>query len=784
MKTTHRKPLTILLLLVVLLASCHKEEEVNKEPKVAEQPVDVQTTSATFDWTVDWPGKLSSVVEVSESQDMSHSQTFGSEAETLDHHFRVTASGLKENKEYYYRYWVWNQHYVNDKFKTDVKRFTTLADVPKVKTVEVSEVGRTTAKVTGEVMDASGAAVTQRGVCWDTGHNPTTVSSHAANGSGTGTYTVTLENLEVGQTYYVRAYAVNEKGTAYGEELSFVTGDAMKPTVTTMEVTNIEWRSATGGGMVTDDGDATVIERGICWATSPQPEIGGNHATSGTGTGSFTIDMTDLIAGTTYYVRAYAKNAVGLSYGEEVVFHAKDPELAIVVTGEVTEITYTTAHSGGMVTSDGGTEVTEWGLCWNTSHNPTVVGDHAIGSDVMGDFTAELTGLTPGTAYYVRAYVKNSVGVGYGVEKQFTTLPMTRPTVRTAAVVRVSQTAATGQGEVTDDGGTVLTECGIYYGTSPNPSVTGTKLTASSAENVFSCQMNGLNSATSYYVCAYATNSQGTGYGEAVRFSTPPEGALGAPYSIGADSKVYFSCGNLQYKASTDTWRFAEHQYDYVGDDNANISSTYSGWIDLFGWGTSGWNSGANCYQPWSTSASPMDYFPGGSNANHLTGDYANADWGVYNAISNGGNQAGLWRTLTREEWKYLIDTRTTSSGLRYAKACVNGVDGLILLPDDWNESYYPLGGTNEYSTYFSVNTISLTEWSTIEAYGAVFLPVAGSRDGTTLYDVGLKGYYWSATAYDNRSFYLGFHNEMMWPDYVYSRCSGYSVRLVRPIQQ
>ena len=155
------------------------------------------------------------------------------------------------------------------------------------------------------------------------------------------------------------------------------------------------------------------------------------------------------------------------------------------------------------------------------------------------------------------------------------------------------------------------------------------------------------------------------------------DGAILAEFSVSDSTKVYFSQGNLQYRASSKTWRFAEHQWDFVGDsingnvyengvksDNAKISSTYDGWIDLFGWGTSGWNSGANAYQPYSTSTVYSDYYPDGSYYNDLTGSYANADWGVYNKISNGGNQAGLWRTLTYSEWSYLISGRAQASRL------------------------------------------------------------------------------------------------------------------------
>ena len=169
-----------------------------------------------------------------------------------------------------------------------------------------------------------------------------------------------------------------------------------------------------------------------------------------------------------------------------------------------------------------------------------------------------------------------------------------------------------------------------------------------------------------------------------------PQGAINGVFTINENGdRVYFSQGNLQYQASTDTWRFAEHQCDYTGNDNENISQSYDGWIDLFGWGTSGYNHGASCYQPWSTSTNNSDYYAYGSYANNLYNQTGQADWG-YNAISNGVNQENSgWRTLTQAEWYYVFNTRSTVSGIRYAKAQVNGVNGVMLFPDNWNSSYY-----------------------------------------------------------------------------------------------
>ena len=210
---------------------------------------------------------------------------------------------------------------------------------------------------------------------------------------------------------------------------------------------------------------------------------------------------------------------------------------------------------------------------------------------------------------------------------------------------------------------------------------------------------------------------------------------------------MWFSQGNLQYQASTNTWRFADNQWDYVGEDNSNISETYSGWIDLFGWGTSGYNHGAVCYQPWSITYNENSYYLAyGSTTYNLYDQTGQADWG-YNAIYNGGNTINSWRTPTKEEFAYMFYTRETSSGIRFAKALVNGVKGIVLLPDNWNSNYYNLNETDTQGVDFSSNTISAADWGEyLEANGVIFFPCGGRRHETLLYDIDF-GFYWSSTA-------------------------------------
>ena len=261
--------------------------------------------------------------------------------------------------------------------------------------------------------------------------------------------------------------------------------------------------------------------------------------------------------------------------------------------------------------------------------------------------------------------------------------------------------------------------------------------------------------------------------------SNTPIGAINGLFTINANGdQVYFSQGNLQYQASTNTWRFAENQWDYVGtqspsygmpggtisgSDNNRISSTYSGWIDLFGWGTSGWNSGNTYYHPWDYEQ-PQDHWEQGygygptDGTNYdfdLTGSYANSDWGVYVPIINGGNTNNTWRTLMLSEWDYVFNTRVTTSGYRYAKTQINGVNGVILLPDNWDPSIFTINNLNEGEASFNSNVINQSQWSTLENSGAVFLPAAGGRSGITAFNVGTFGGYWSATSCSYGSAYF-----------------------------
>ena len=198
--------------------------------------------------------------------------------------------------------------------------FTTLSVVPQqLTTTAVSLITGNTAASGGTIVDDGGEAITAKGICWSTNHNPTTASTKTSDGTGIATFTSSLTNLLGKTTYYVRAYATNSVGTAYGPEVSFTTLVAFPIVTTAATVTAITKVSAISGGEVVHDGGATAV-RGLVWGTATNPTIANNVIAGGTGAGAFVSNLTGLATYTKYYVRAFATNSAGTAYGAEVSF--------------------------------------------------------------------------------------------------------------------------------------------------------------------------------------------------------------------------------------------------------------------------------------------------------------------------------------------------------------------------------------------------------------------------------------------------------------------------------
>lgn len=416
-------------------------------------------------------------------------------------------------------------------------------------------------------------------------------------------------------------------------------------------------------------------------------------------------------------------------------------------------------------------------------------GSEDYGMTVIGKtYSVEITGLQPNTFYYY-AYL-----VDYGSQTDwqselygFTTAEeeINLPTVTTVEVRGVTVSTASCFCHVVDDGGAEVTERGACWSTSPQPTIADFSYAHGNGVGDYFVDMMELKANTTYYVRAYAKNRKGINYGEELSFTTmeklePPLGASNGVFSVAEGHQVWIALGNLQYRASTNSWAFAENAYDYIGNDNANIAEDYDGWIDLFGWGTSGYNHGAVCYQPWSSNDNPDYYYAYGDVQANLYDQTGQADWG-YNKLFSDGEE-GKWRTLTRAEWDYVLNERNTLSGIRYAKAQVCGVNGLILVPDSWSNSVYYLHNVNQPEASFSSNMITYGWEFFLENNGAVFLPAAGYREADRVDNVGSQGFYYSSECrnYYARCIEFSFYDV---GESTKPRFKGLSVRLVHEVE-
>lgn len=299
------------------------------------------------------------------------------------------------------------------------------AQKPTITTESVKFVTSNSVTVGGNVISNGGSVVTECGVYIGTLLNPETTGEKFAKKTDIGPFSIALIGLEPNTTYYVKAFATNKVGTSFGSLQSFRTQIGL-PVLTTANISAITITTALCGGSISSDGGFSIIARGTIWSTSQNPTLESNQGktTDGTGIGNFTSSLTDLIPNTTYYVRAYATNNTGTTYGNQQTFKTSIVEMNITTT-IATSITSSSAISGGNISSEKGVpEIIGRGVVWSRSQNPTLENSEGKTSEttVLWDFVSNLTTLKSNTNYYVRAYVTNKYGTQYGNQISFTTL--------------------------------------------------------------------------------------------------------------------------------------------------------------------------------------------------------------------------------------------------------------------------------------------------------------------------------------------------------------------------
>jgi hypothetical protein len=395
---------------------------------------------------------------------------------------------------------------------------TTLSTTPVLTTTALTAVTSISATGGGNITNDGGDSITARGVCWSTTQNPTVADSKTTDGKGKGSFTSSITGLAVGATYYIRAYATNSIGTSYGNQVTTTTISGSLPVITTSTASVLTTTTAACGGNITSDGGSPVTARGVCWRYSSitqLPTILDSKTTDGTGLGSFTSTLTVLSPNSFYTIRAYATNSSGTSYGSVVTLSITVPYLTILTTSGIAS---TTATIGSRITDDGGFAITARGVCWGTTQNPTISNSKTTDGTGTGNFTSLISGLNPGTTYYIRAYATNILGTGYSSDVTTIITASSIPVLTTKAVTAYTSSAKSGGDIISSGGGTYM--CGICWSKNPNPTINDNKADVGNGLTNYQGSITGLDPNTTYYVRAYATNSMGTGYGNEISFKT------------------------------------------------------------------------------------------------------------------------------------------------------------------------------------------------------------------------------------------------------------------------
>ncbi|MEI7830052.1 MAG: FISUMP domain-containing protein [Prolixibacteraceae bacterium] len=506
---------------------------------------------------------------------------------------------------------------------------TPILSASGVSTTTAGAITAVSAASGGTIPTDGGSPIIARGVCWATTTAPTIAGSKSTDGTGTGTFTSSLTGLAANTTYFVRAYAINAVGTTYGNEVSFKTLTGVS-TISTTNITGITATTASSGGNIAADGGAAITARGICWGTATNPTIAGNKTTDGVGIGTFASSLTGLIPGTAYFARAYASNVLGTYYGNEVTY--RTPLAPILFNSSKTYGTMSDLDGNTYKTIQIGTQLwmaenlkttkykdgsaiplvtdniawanlTAQGYCWynndmttykevcgalynwytvqtnklcpNGWHVPTdlewtVLTTYLGGESTSGGKLKEQgtnhwgnpnTGATnesgftavPGgyrsfdgpfsylggtghwwtstessstnsmlrSTHYLYGNVNNYNDYkqgGYSV--RCISGDLTLPTLTTLIITNVASTSATSGGNITSDGGTIVTARGVCWSTTQNPTIADNKTSDGNGVGNFASSITGLSANTKYFTRSYATNSVGTSYGNEVSFTT------------------------------------------------------------------------------------------------------------------------------------------------------------------------------------------------------------------------------------------------------------------------
>lgn len=397
--------------------------------------------------------------------------------------------------------------------------------LPALTTQPVSNLTQTSVTFNGTIENEGTPSYTERGFVYSTTAQPTIENNHGRITSAVNnqhSFSANVSGLVSNESYYVRAYAINTIGVAYGNDVHFTTG-SVQTEVSTSAVTNISASSATLNGTIIEEGSPAYTERGFCYAKTGTPTISNNKiVVSGSGTGAYSTSVSSLEYQTTYYARAYAIQNGQTVYGNIVSFSTSWTNTQ-VQTSAASSISASSATFNGTIVNEGSPAYTEKGFCYSSStSSPTITNNKiTVTGTGSGNYSKNVTGLEYQTTYYVRAYAMQNGQPIYGSVVNFTTI-WTDAQVQTSAVSNITTTSAKFNGNVLNAGTPAITEKGFCYDKySSQPTINNNKVqVGTSGTGTYSTTRTGLEEGETYYVRAYVMQDGEPIYGDAVSFTT------------------------------------------------------------------------------------------------------------------------------------------------------------------------------------------------------------------------------------------------------------------------
>ncbi|WP_369897822.1 carboxypeptidase regulatory-like domain-containing protein [Bacteroides faecichinchillae] len=378
-----------------------------------------------------------------------------------------------------------------------------------------SDITETSFSIKGTILSTGGHEISSYGHCWSE-HDTPTIENDNKNNFGNSTeireFTSNISGLDAGKTYYVRAYAVNNKGTVYSEQRNITMPYIKKTIVKTQGATDIGKDVATLNGNITDNGGDKIIECGFYYGTSENTEI--KKSLGDNSLSALKLVLTNLKESTTYYYKAYATNSKGTAYGEVMSFKTLSENALTVETKSATDITTKSATLNGTVLDRGSSNITEYGFYYGTNENTT---NKKKLENSMDELKLNLTELAEGTTYYYKAYATNSKGTSYGEVLNFTTLPNIE--FSNVSVSNITPTTASVVYSISLAGKTI-TETGVEYSTQSNFN-NAVQSIGSIVHGTVSIELSSLSENTQYYIRPYTIlNSSYKTVGNRVSFGT------------------------------------------------------------------------------------------------------------------------------------------------------------------------------------------------------------------------------------------------------------------------